>query len=448
MNEQDFHRRWRDRSSRYLGGNDTDADLPIHLSVDADYAATYSGQVAAITAASLFGRMSRRVAVNAPSLPIVAPLPWRGQRLDEFMMRTLKGAHKYGEYAQRAPTSSDIRLSIGPHGDGLVMHGSGWGAYRGPGPSPLKPSDEPNPFGAAFAVVDAAAQIQQRLDGSAVSPLTLDTYRWAEGAPSAQTPLMQPEFELGELWTIGVGSVGSSALFFLSLITRNFRAVLVDRDLTEIENITRSALFSWQDAVDALPKAEVAARWLRETGVELVDARVAWLHETLELWTGRTLGTPDLLISAANEYNVRSIIESAYPPLQVYATTGRNWQATLFRHVPLVDACSRCVPGSRVTPMPAPCATGTAMTEDGSSEDDIALPFLSFAAGVMTSAEIAKIALTGRTVSPNQVVYAPRGQQLIGVQLAQDTNCPCHARDMSHSATIRGSLFEALSGTP
>lgn len=448
MNESEFHRRWTDRSERYPGASATGADLPIHIHVDPDYATTYSGQVAAITAANLFGRMSRRVAIEAPALPIVAPLPWHRQRLDDFMMQILRRAHKYGEYVQRPAKDSDLRLVVGLDGDGLVIHGCGWGAYRGSGPSPFTQSDELNPFGAAFAVVDAAAQIQHLPDASSVSPLTLDTYHWVEGTPPPQTPLVTPGFELGEVWTIGVGSVGSCALFFLSLITRNFRAVLVDRDLVEVENITRSALFSWPDAIEELAKAEVTARWLREAGVDIVESHIAWLHEIPGLWMSRSIGTPDMLISAANEHDVRSMIESGHPPLQVYATTGRNWQATLFRHVPPTDACSRCVPGSQVTPMPAPCATGSVVSEDGTSEDDIALPFLSFAAGLMTSAEIAKIALNRRATTPNRVFYEPRGRHLLGVPLFRDSSCPYHASDVRHSGAIQGSLFAALSAIP
>ena len=157
MNEAEFHRRWIDRSERYLGADAADADLPVHIHVDPAYGATYAGQVAAITAASLFGRMSRCVAIDATAEPIVAPLPWQEQRLDELMMLTLRGAHKFGQYAQRPPNNSDLRLVIGPDGDGLVIHGSGWGAYRGSAASPLTQTNEPNPFGAAFAVIDAAA---------------------------------------------------------------------------------------------------------------------------------------------------------------------------------------------------------------------------------------------------------------------------------------------------
>ena len=71
MNEQEFHRRWANRAERYTGSRTIREDLSIHILVDPGYAATYAGQVAAITAASLFRRMSkvrgRRRAVSTDS---------------------------------------------------------------------------------------------------------------------------------------------------------------------------------------------------------------------------------------------------------------------------------------------------------------------------------------------------------------------------------------------
>ena len=66
--------------------------------------------------------------------------------------------------------------------------------------------------------------------------------------------------------------------------------------------------------------------------------------------------------------------------MQVYATTGQNWQATLYRHVPLLDPCSTCVPGYEAVDAPALCATGPQISERrGTSHgDDVALPFLSY----------------------------------------------------------------------
>ncbi|MCH7780952.1 MAG: hypothetical protein IH848_08905, partial [Acidobacteria bacterium] len=175
----------------------------------------------------------------------------------------------------------------------------------------------------------------------------------------------------------------------------------------------------------------------------------AWLDEIPERWEQRDVGTPDILISAANEHGVRSLIEAAHPPLQLYATTGRNWQATLFRHIPLVDACSRCVPGAETPQLPALCATGSPTPAEGHDErDDVALPFLSYAAGLMTAAEITKLALSGDATTPNRVFFEPRATDLVrGVALRQRGGCMCQRRDAGvHKAAIRGSRFAALSG--
>ena len=96
MNEQEYQRRLLEREMRYPGWKPLLADRPVHIHVDPGYAATYAGQVAMITAASLFGRMSTSVAMEVPSEPILAPLPWVGETLDVVAIRTLKAADLYG----------------------------------------------------------------------------------------------------------------------------------------------------------------------------------------------------------------------------------------------------------------------------------------------------------------------------------------------------------------
>ena len=158
MNEQEFRHRLSERESRYPGWKALMADCSVHIHVDPGYAATYAGQVAAITAASLFGRRSESVSVDVDSLPVLAPLPWASAKLDEVVMQSLKAADPYGRYEQRPAQIEDLRLVVGPAGDWLVVHGSGWDAYYGKEPSPLSPSDELNPFGSAFAVIAAASR--------------------------------------------------------------------------------------------------------------------------------------------------------------------------------------------------------------------------------------------------------------------------------------------------
>ena len=448
MNQPDFQERWWNRTLRYPGAYPLPQDRSVHLHIDPEYARTYAGQVAAVTAASLFSRMTASVAVDVPSLGMLSSLPWAGDTLDETVMRIMAEANLHGQHEQRAARREDLRVVIGPSGDGLVVHGAGWGAFRGTGRSPLVNCEEQNPFGPAFSVIAAAAQLQRAPQVECVDPISVDTYHWKAGLPPGGVPQVSPDFRLGELWCIGVGSVGSCALFFLPLVTRSFHAVLIDKDKVEIENVTRSALFSCQDASEQAPKIEVAHRWLQKAGAERIETYFAWLDEIPERWKGRQPGTPDVVLSAANERNVRSTIEAGYPPLQVYATTGRNWQATLFRHIPMVEACSLCVPGNMGPSAPTLCATGTAesvVSDD--REDDVALPFLSYAAGLMTVTEVTKLALGGRAVTANRVFFDPGKTNLVTpVTLVRKQECPCRRHDEStYKAVIKGSRFEPLS---
>ena len=318
MNQQEYQRRLLDRERRYPEWKPLLADRPVHIQIDSGYAATYAGQVAAVTAASLFGRMSTSVSLEVNPVPVLAPLPWEGEKLDVVAMRTLKAADPYGCYEHRPPQTGDFRLVLGPDGDGLVVHGSGWSAYSGREPSPVPQSDELNPFGAAFAVVAAASRLPQDMEAATIEPVLVNTYNWSTDLASSGAATVSPHFDLGELWCIGIGSVGSCALFFLGLVTRAFHAVLVDRDLVEVENVRRSALFTSQDGLDEEPKVKVAERWLSEVGVQQIEPHFAWLDEILERWIGRRPGTPDIVISAANERSVRPHIENGFPPLQVY----------------------------------------------------------------------------------------------------------------------------------
>ena len=182
MNQQEYRRRFLDREKRYPDWEPLPADRPVHIHVDPGYAATYAGQVAAITAASLFGRMSTSVSMEVASMPILAPLPWDGEKLDEVVMRTLQAADPYGCYEQRSPQNDDLCLVLGRNGNGHVVHGSGWRSYCGEEPSPIPQSDEPNPFGAAFAVVAAASRLPWAIQAATIEPILMDTYHLARGS--------------------------------------------------------------------------------------------------------------------------------------------------------------------------------------------------------------------------------------------------------------------------
>ena len=226
MDRREYNARWRSRERRYPNWLPLPEGVSVHIHVDPEYAETFSGQVAAFTAASILSRMSLSVAVTVPSIPVIAPLPWRGSKLDEAVMTVLAAAHPDGNYEQRLGRPDDRKIVIGPQGDGLVAHGFGWGAYCGASPSPFGGSspDALNPFGAAFSVILAASLIQLYPESTKVTSRVVDTYSWKAGFPGTATEV-RPKFKVGEIWSIGVGSVGSCALFFLSLVTDAFQAM-------------------------------------------------------------------------------------------------------------------------------------------------------------------------------------------------------------------------------
>ena len=172
-----------------------------------------------------------------------------------------------------------------------------------------------------------------------------------------------------------------------------------------------------------------------------------WLLVDCEGWSQRTAGVPDLLISTANELNVRHTIEAGYPPIQVYGTTGGNWQATVLRHVPLRDPCSCCLfPPSDFAAMQ--CASvGGQRAKNGEPAVDAALPFLSFGAGLMAAAEIFKLAIPGYPFTSNRTfLYTYPEIRLVSVPIRTVTECLCRSRSPElYRQILSGGALASLS---
>jgi molybdopterin/thiamine biosynthesis adenylyltransferase len=312
----------------------------------------------------------------------------------------------------------------------------GWNAYLGPAPSPLPDADDGNPFGAAFAVILAVSQLFVHRLAPLTGRFLANALTWcAESTPSALTT---PAGHLGTIWIIGTGSVGTATLYFLTMATRRFSAVLIDKDRVKRHNLDRSPIFTDGD-VGRL-KVEAACDFLRNAGVSAVQVEACALHEST-FWIGRSAGTPDLLIAAANELNVRYHIEAQYPPVQLYGTTGHNWQASVIRHIPFIEACSCCLfpdelPHAAMACASAPIETGS----NGSEQVDAALPFLSFAAGLMTAGEVLKLSLPGYPFNTNRVTLSTRpSPRLVPARVPKRPLCICEERSKSvHQEMIKG----------
>ena len=446
MKKSDWYRLRDDRQMRYAG-RVLAHDRPIVISLDPAYARTFSGQVAGIVAANLFARMTPNLAFHALNVEIVRPLPWAGRGLADFMLSIARAADPYAEFSIRAPSDDDYVLALGRGPSPACVHGSGWYAFMGSGTSPIPDVADPNPIGPAFAVIAAAGRLYGRGLGPLNGPHLFNTFRWNDELEKQPLPFAG-NAEVGRIWTVGTGSVGTAALYFLTLVTHRFSSVTFDMDEVKTENLDRSPIFVATDASQKLNKSDVTTAYLKSVGVADAIAE----RDPLDIsrrWSERQPGEPDLVVAAANERNVRYIIEQCCPPLQIYGTTGANWVASVIRHVPLVEACSCCVFPPEANQATMKCAEGKVFDATAGNEVDAALPFLSFAAGLMAAAEVLKAVLPGYPFTPNRAVFstAPEIEPRFTLLTAPErVRCVCQDRSANvHRRMIGGTRYENLS---
>ncbi|MEP1075189.1 ThiF family adenylyltransferase [Leptolyngbya sp. PL-A3] len=442
MNKQIWYGRRNSRTLHYAGRT-LDETQRICIRITPAYAETFDGQVAALVLTNLLGRMSPAIAIDIPTISVHPALPLASNELGEALLALLRSVDPHTKACRRPYQSEDFLIQLGSHGADTVVHGSGWNTYIGPAPSPLTPSDDHNPFGPAFAAILAARELFVG-QWKPFASYRFNSLYWDKGIipPVVIAPLANEHF--GDIWTIGVGSVGTATLYFLSLFTQNFRTTLIDMDVVEIENLDRSPIFT-NSHVDRA-KVDATKEFLQQCGVQQVEVYTQPLHE-LSLWHDRGPGTPDILISTANEFNVRSYIESGYPPLQIYGTTGKNWQAALIRHIPFKEACSCCIFPAMQTTVPMKCATVPQITEN--KEVDAALPFLSFAAGLMAAAEIVKLRMEGFPFTQDRILFYthPSSQaRLLEQPISPRNGCLCSERSSTvHKKMLEGTQYASLS---
>ncbi|MBB4305690.1 hypothetical protein GGD81_004772 [Rhodobium orientis] len=447
MDSNEWLKRWNDRTLRYAH-RCLDPAHPIAISCDRERLSRFDTQIALLSATNLFGRMSPNVVLAFEDAPINAALPWPGTSLHTHILSGMRAANPFGTYQARDLSPMDFRIHIGRGHEGFVVDGTGWNAYVGPGPSPLPEQRDGNGFGAALAVVVAAAQLFRNPFNQITKPFIGNALDWSDTVTHHEHDFVHAP-DIGRIHFIGLGSVGSAALYYLGLATRSFIPTLIDMDRIKIHNLTRSPIFIAADCVDetkypegGVYKVAAARRFLNEIGISDVVSDPAALHQSV-YWREREAGTPDIVVSAANEHDVRYHIEMGYPPVQVYATTGKNWQVALLRHHPGDDACSMCVFPPERSKIPMACATDHVTVPETGEQIDAALPFLSFGAGLMTAAEIVKLALPGFPFSRARVNLNLRTDPIMtATPIPHRTGCTCEQRNKAvHLQMFTGSRY-------
>ncbi|MCA9456986.1 MAG: ThiF family adenylyltransferase [Nitrospira sp.] len=447
MSVAEFVERLNSRSKMYKDGRVLDTRHCIALRVHPRHATRFETQVSLIVAANLLSRMTLNIVFDIPAAPIHEALPWQNKSLAQLIQHEVCLNRPDQNYQFRPVQPEDYILNIGPEGGPVNIHSCGWFAFIGASCSSLPQQDGLNPIGAALASIIAITLLFDITPQPIRRDYIFDSFDWKSDCKDFMKRPYNNFSSVGNLWFLGLGSVGSSTLYFLSLATQNFNPTLIDMDQVKIENLDRSPIFRAEHV--GLTKVRTAELFLNSIGVKTVRTESVPFSQS-QARQNRQIGEPDVFISAANEHDVRHTIELGMPPIQVYTTTGNEWQTTLLRHIPFVDPCSCCIFPPEAHQSESVCGGGEIPIKETGEKIDAAFPFLSFMAGLMTAAEILKLTISGYPFNHHKITFwashKKKAPRFVSQKRQKRLGCVCQTRHNDiHQKIISGSKYAHLS---
>lgn len=407
LDAAEFYRLRDDRTNRVTPSRDYHS-LRVRLIAGPMTVQNFAGQVQLLTSANLLARWCRQLEFGFPDASLAQLLQVQGYKtLHQRIRAEVDQANPFGHFVFKAERSGSVQYTLKVGSDNLAepvdftIDASGWEVWAGQGNCVFDlPHPPNNPIGPAFTaclgVADAfkvaiglpGANRIRRLAWSLFDFCHLDTKK------STLSPQMPTTLALGNVQIVGIGSVGSSVIYLLAMLTLEGSILIIDHDIVKIENLNRSPLFGI--AAVSQPKVTVAAHYLQSfVSVEAFAGRYGEFIRQ----HGRKPGDVDLILPLANEFGVRPNIENNFPPLQIYGTTTPDWGVNYHRHIPFQEDCSVCRFPSEVQPNFV-CSTAQVETEQN-EQVDAALPFLSMAAAILIVADLLKLQLPGYPFTSN-----------------------------------------------
>ena len=372
------------RTRSYTGG--LAPTSPAGVSCAPDLAETFEGQASVLTAVNLLARSHPSILLRAPDVPLVRPSPFGGVSLVDACQRIVTGIDPANRFESVSSSTGDIpTMGLGAACGPATVHCGGrrWTAVVSSSSVETVP-DRSSLIGLGLAVAQAAAAIFRLSLGmpvlldSAISLWNLDQ----GDRPTGPSDLAA--IDLGSVWLVGAGAVGSCLAWCVNLIGVRGHWVVIDNDVVKALNLDRSLAFlathTGEFGGTAAMKADVVAG--------LLDGATS-LPKSWRDWAATDPPSPDVLFLAANEDGVRPAVAAYSHPAVLAATTSHNWTAELHRHLVLRDGCVTCR-----FPEGAPifeCATGDldqptsagAAPPGEAPSGDMSLPFLSASAGLL-----------------------------------------------------------------
>lgn len=392
---------------------------PVEIRIDPMVAGDATAQRIAVLAANLAARWARCIRVQAPHVPLSAPLASHGDvLLGQRLAREMAAADPFGAFEVRERIASDadaLRLNIGPANswdspapeDDYTVDAAGWMArgFRGPQGATL-PRSPATAGAAALAAAIGIADLFKRAIGHPRAQW-LGTVGWCTWHQALRSPddadcarhHVPEQIDVGNVLLAGVGAVGSAVAYILGTGTVTGRLTVLDRDVVETSNLNRSPLFAAIDAAMGRLKVEVVRAHLRQAGMEVGVIQGPWRdHE--EALSAQLF---DAWVSLTNEDGAWASVPFLLPPVVLHGTTTSGWGVSCGRHIPRIEDCTACRLPRPHAEFRGPCAEGEIAPTVHEAPIRAALPFLSATAGALIVAELTKLGLDGVVDLPNSV---------------------------------------------
>lgn len=370
-----------DRTRIYTGG--LEPNIPAGIATGTCTAETVAGQSAVLSAVNMLARAHPALALRVPDVPLAIPCPTGGRSLIEACRLLATAANPDVTLMDGFP---DDILSIGIGRDAgtasIYAGGDRWTASTST--TKLAVTDHPSTLiGAGMAVARAAAWIFRMSIGLEANPEGQFSLWTFEETLKGTGPTICGPLDIGSVWLVGAGAVGSSLAWWLNQIGVIGDWTVIDKDLADISNLNRGlGLFAdgagWFSG-SGEPKSVLTSRLIPGA-----TPFTGWWHD----WVASDPLSPDVLIPTANDHGVRPTIAVYSHPTTIHATTSRQWTAELHRHLLDRDGCIACrLP--EATPR-FECSTADVLLPQG-ERIDAALSFLSGGAGLLLAAGLLQL---------------------------------------------------------
>jgi hypothetical protein len=253
-----------------------------------------------------------------------------------------------------------------------------------------------NPCGPAFAACCGIGLLFKNYsESTSIGTITkwysLYDFKSSISSFKLENPDIPIQEDLGNLYQIGCGAVGSSLDYLLSLIPLKGKIYIIDFDQVKFENLSSSLIFCYKDAANEINKVEACKRYLiQNRQLEVADFPSDY-SSFIKGMDYSNAHYPDTILCLANEKNVWATIQNNLPPVVYHATTSTNWVINFGRHIPQRDWCIVCRFGITDYSFTPKCSTGIITDNKERAETHLGtLPFLAPTAATIVLSELIK----------------------------------------------------------